>query len=68
MRLRILYSLQFKYHPNVEPSTPASSETSTDCLSSVLHALTDYNSTLIENSLFRHELVVLKENALLSWQ
>jgi hypothetical protein len=46
---------------------PASTETSTDCLSSVLHAVTDYNKTVIENTLFRHELV-LKENAVLSWR
>ena len=47
-------------------STPASSETSTDFLSSVLHAVVDYSKTLIENTLFIHELDILKENAFLA--
>jgi hypothetical protein len=53
--------------PTIETSTPASTETSTYCLFSILHAVTDHNKTLIENTLFIHELV-LKENAVLSWR
>jgi hypothetical protein len=52
---------------NLMSSSPATSQSSAVFLSSVLHAVIDYSKTLIENILFIHELVVLKENEVLSY-